>query len=480
MRALIPGGLRPAKLNMGRPRAARGLVLRPWGLPLLLCNVLLRDPASAAPACASPAVAPAVGQFWHISDLHLDPTYHITTNRTQVCASSKGVNASDPGLFGDFMCDSPYLLILSALKYMKDSSQQASFMIWTGDSPPHVPADELSTKIVIDVIGNVTSTIRSFFPDLQVFPALGNHDYWPQDQLPVSVNEVYNAVADFWKPWLTDEAISTLRKGGFYTQIFKSSMTTQPLRIISLNTVLYYSPNSVTQNMTDPANQFEWLEMVLETAHQNKEKVYVIGHVPVGYLPFVRNITAIREHYNRRLIDIFRKHSSVIAGQFFGHTHRDSIMVLLDENGKPVNSLFVTPAVTPVKSLQEKDSNNPGVRLYQYDPLSYNLLDLWQFYLNLTEANMKNESVWKLEYIMTKAYGIEDLTPESLYEMAKQLSVPYSKLFQKYYSYYFVSYDDASLLCEEQCRISQLCAIQYLDLPSYTDCVRHKGELQHG
>lgn len=39
---------------------------------------------------------------------------------------------------------------------------------------------ELSTKLVIDIIGNMSSTIRSFFPDLQVFPALGNHDYWPQ------------------------------------------------------------------------------------------------------------------------------------------------------------------------------------------------------------------------------------------------------------------------------------------------------------
>ncbi|XP_053139961.1 acid sphingomyelinase-like phosphodiesterase 3a isoform X2 [Hemicordylus capensis] len=420
------------------------------------------------------------GQFWHISDLHLDPTYHITKNLTQVCASSKGVTASDPGLFGDFMCDSPYRLILSSLQYMRNSGQQASFMIWTGDSPPHVPVKELSTKIVIDIIGNLTSTIRNFFPDLQVFPALGNHDYWPQDQLPVSVNEVYNAVAEFWKPWLTDEAVSTLRKGGFYTQLFQPSTTSQPLRIISLNTVLYYSPNAMTKNMTDPADQLEWLEHTLEVAHQNKEMVYVIAHVPVGYLPYIRNITAIREHFNERLIDIFRRHSSVIAGHFFGHTHKDSIMILLDEKGNPINSMFVTPAVTPVKAIWETDSNNPGVRLYQYDPLSYSVLDLWQFYLNLTEANMKNESDWKLEYIMTKAYGIEDLKPESLYGVAKQFGEPDSKLFQIYYKQYFVSYDDANLFCGEHCKTSQICAIQYLDHSSYTSCVEHKGKSQHG
>lgn len=42
--------------------------------------------------------------------------------------------------------------------------------------------------------------------------------------------------------------------------------------------------------------------------------------------------------------------------------------------GKPVNSLFVAPAVTPVKNVLQLESNNPGVRLYQYDLLDYSLL----------------------------------------------------------------------------------------------------------
>ncbi|XP_021402794.1 cyclic GMP-AMP phosphodiesterase SMPDL3A isoform X2 [Lonchura striata] len=357
---------------------------------------------------------------------------------------------------------------------MNDSKEQVSFMIWTGDSPPHVHVKELSTELVISIIGNLSSTIRNFFPDLQVFPALGNHDYWPQDQLPVTTSEVYNAVADFWKPWLNDEAISTFRKGGFYTQLFESSNSYQPLRIISLNTNLYYSPNKVTVNITDPANQFAWLEEILETSSQKKEKVYIIGHVPVGYLPYARNTTAIREYYNERLVKIFRKYSSVIAGQFFGHTHRDSIMVLLDEEEKPVNSLFVAPAVTPVKSVLQTESNNPGVRLYQYDLFDYSLQDLWQFYLDLRDANKKNESNWKLEYILTKTYGIEDLKPESLYEMAKQLSVPNSTLFEQYYSNYIVSYDK-TIRCEEGCKTCQICAIQYLDYSSYTDCINHEA-----
>ena len=42
--------------------------------------------------------------------------------------------------------------------------------------------------------------------------------------------------------------------------------------------------------------------------------------------------------------------------------------------GKPVNSLFVSPAVTPIKSVSEPYSNNPGFRMYLYQPQDYTLL----------------------------------------------------------------------------------------------------------
>lgn len=34
-----------------------------------------------------------------------------------------------------------------------------------------------------------------------------------QDQLPIATSKVYNAVAKLWKPWLDEEAISTLSTG---------------------------------------------------------------------------------------------------------------------------------------------------------------------------------------------------------------------------------------------------------------------------
>lgn len=57
--------------------------------------------------------------------------------------------------------------------------------------------------------------------------------------------------------------------GGFYSQQVKPG-----LRVVSLNTILYYGPNEVTCNMTDPAGQFDWLEKTLLKAAQLLEKVH--------------------------------------------------------------------------------------------------------------------------------------------------------------------------------------------------------------
>lgn len=74
----------------------------------------------------------SAGRFWQITDLHLDPTYHMSTDPTKVCFSSKGVPVPQAGVFGDFLCDSPYSLIQSALAHMAPLTQPLDFLIWTG------------------------------------------------------------------------------------------------------------------------------------------------------------------------------------------------------------------------------------------------------------------------------------------------------------------------------------------------------------
>ncbi|KAG8011492.1 Acid sphingomyelinase-like phosphodiesterase 3a [Nibea albiflora] len=465
-------------------------------LPLLLLPLLCgAAPAAAAPTGGSDVAA--TGEFWHITDLHLDPTYHLAEDPTKVCYSSKGVPATHAGLFGDFLCDSPYRLIQSAFSHMAPLTRPEDFIVWTGDSPPHVPADELSTDIVIQVISNMTQTIRQHFPNLTVYPALGNHDYWPQDQMPTSTNDIYRAAAQLWKPWLQPEALLTLSQGdvsssaalkvflsrfvfcpvpagGFYSQLVKPG-----LRVVSLNTILYYGPDKVTRNMTDPAGQFEWLEQTLEKAAQSLEKVwnlslkpdlvtyrtlnvaffllqvYIIAHVPVGYLPFARNTTAIRESHNERLVAICRDYSHVIAGHFYGHTHRDSIMVLLDKQGGHFNMGTYGDWLTSGASLK-----------WTFEELQFNK--------SVMSSLCSASSLCRLEYIMTEAFGLADLQPRSLLQLGLSFMLPQTKAFDKYFGHYMVGYN-SSIVCEGACKVSQVCAVLHLDRLSYSKCVA-KGE----
>lgn len=66
------------------------------------------------------------------------------------------------------------------------------------------------------------------------------------------------------------------------------------------------------------------------TADRNficSSEVYVIAHVPIGYLPYAINTTAVRESYHEQLVKIFHNYSDFVKAQFYGHTHRDSILV---------------------------------------------------------------------------------------------------------------------------------------------------------
>ena len=56
--------------------------------------------------------------------------------------------------------------------------------------------------------------------------------------------------------------------GAYYTLTLSDD-----LRIVVLNTNLYYYTNELTAQMPDPANQLQWLDDILTAANQNAEKV---------------------------------------------------------------------------------------------------------------------------------------------------------------------------------------------------------------
>ena len=66
-------------------------------------------------------------------------------------------------------------------------------------------------------MGNVTNHLVEVFPDIPIYPSLGNHDVWPSDQLPVGggAKEFYDSICEQgrWKKMLNKEQMNTFSLG---------------------------------------------------------------------------------------------------------------------------------------------------------------------------------------------------------------------------------------------------------------------------
>lgn len=88
-----------------------------------------------------------IGHFFHVTDFHLDSNYSQFGDVTHWCHPfANGSSGTDIGKFGNYTCDAPLTLIKSAVEEMKEVLPNPDFIIWTGDSLPHVPESLLSTE----------------------------------------------------------------------------------------------------------------------------------------------------------------------------------------------------------------------------------------------------------------------------------------------------------------------------------------------
>ena len=72
----------------------------------------------------------------------------------------------------------------------------------------------LDNAMIIEITKNITNAIKVTLPNLQVIPVVGNHDYFPKNQLPGEGSEVYDAFLEMWSDWIPDpEARLTFKRG---------------------------------------------------------------------------------------------------------------------------------------------------------------------------------------------------------------------------------------------------------------------------
>jgi len=172
------------------------------------------------------------------------------------------------------------------------------------------------------------------------------------------------------------------------------------LRIISINTNLYYTGNYYLYQPTmelDPSGQLAWLISELAAAEAAGQRAYIIGHMPMG--------TGDAFHAASNYFDqIVNRFSATIAALFFGHTHNDQFQIAYNNYTQQTyqNALevsYVCPAMVP-------NSGNPAFRIYSVDPVTFAILDSVTYFANTTAPGYQTTGpVWEKYYSAKEAYG---------------------------------------------------------------------------
>ncbi|XP_002411298.3 acid sphingomyelinase-like phosphodiesterase 3b [Ixodes scapularis] len=400
-----------------------------------------------------------VGFFWHVSDLHYDKDYATNGTRDAMCHYSPNQTEHDDiGPYGDSRCDAPKLLIESAFSAMRDIQPEPDYILWTGDNLPHLP--DIPWSEVYSETRWLGEVLSRSFPNSPIVPTLGNHDCSPPNDMRPDNMSKFLSEADF-KSLLPSSAWGTFEKAGYYSWTVSGT-----LRLVCLNTVLWFTGNlAPVVNGSD--EQLAWLHMQLQQAQELGEKVYISGHVAPGFNTrvFASDVAVtelFRDDINEMYQDLISNFSDTVAGQFFGHLHGNSFVLISDADGQTVNSAQVTASVTPwTPTVRDHWSvsvpTQPMVRLYKYDRHSARLLDYTVYYMDLDKANLRsqNHTTWGALYTLTTQYGVPDASTASMVAIAERLRS--DSLFLDMYIKLGKAFKDV-VPCDSFCRRVQLCA----------------------
>ncbi|XP_018328097.1 acid sphingomyelinase-like phosphodiesterase 3a [Agrilus planipennis] len=394
--------------------------------------------------------------FWHITDFHYDPFFSINGDTRKGCwrADTEGGprNYRKPtGRYGDYGCDSPWELVESAARIMgQRQADNVEFVLWTGDAMSH-SIRRYEKALQLEYMQNLTDLLTKTFSSQFVFPALGHDDPGSQKQL-----------GRMWSRWLPTDSMKTFESGGYYLIERK----THKLQIIVLNTNLM----TKGKHDEDANKQWEWLNKVLVKCEHHKETVYIAGHIPPGSDERQGTLPdqAYSDYYNKKYLQIVRKYSKIIVGQFFGHLHSDTYRIFYDEEGTPVSWAFIAPSLTPRRL--HVGHNNPGLRLYKFDRYTGEIIDYSQYYLDLPKTS-KEDPNWQVEYNFSSYYGISQITPLTLHGLAEKLTLSPLSESQKFTRYFRANSVGVIGGCGFGCALHHYCAITRVDFVEFEICM---------
>jgi sphingomyelin phosphodiesterase acid-like 3 len=437
------------------------LLISPLGCGKKTEQADIKEPVKAeAPTPAGEAVKP-IGDVGHISDIHFNPFYDPSLSEQLIKADPadweaifKTSKVTGFGVVGTN--ETNYPLFVSSLQNMAQTANKPDFIVFTGDFIAHEFQDKFKAnsqpgddyKTFIDkVFTFISAMFKKHFPETPVYFCLGNNDSYSGDYKLIANGAFLHKSAEilsgnFLKNQANKDSFAlTYPVGGYYKVAPNGSNNTQ---VIAINSI-FFSTKHPNPTIDDPAKkELVWLEEQFKSARQNKQKIWLINHIPPGanvYSTYKDKVwkPMWQEAYNTQFIQLLEAYAPEITAGFLGHTHMDDWRLLMDSaNPKEALVFFhISPAISP------QFGNNPGYQHMTYNRQEFGLLDYKAFYLDL-EIKDPASAQWQHEYTFSKAYHQIAINPTTLLTVYKSIKAnPHAK--QNYMNFY-----DASNLAQPE------------------------------
>jgi sphingomyelin phosphodiesterase acid-like 3 len=335
----------------------------------------------------------------------------------------RGADASDP-------------LYESSLRAIHDDAAGAKFAVLSGDLISHDFSCKFATMFpkatpaeyrafVEKTIDYVMHKLRGALPGVPVYAALGNNDSdcgdYQLDPDSAFLAATGKVLAADLPPGDRAEALRTFAEGGYYSARLPAPL--EHVRILVLDDLFMSRRYATCGGKPDPAPaaaQIEWLEQQMETARRNKEKVWVMSHIPPGVDPYA---TALRVVdlcsggkpqmflSSEALPEAMARYGDVITLAIFAHTHMDEIRLLRPaaggqgpgESGEGV-ALKMVPSISPI------NGNNPAFTVAEIEAATGELKD-YQVYVGSNPTGI--DTKWSEEYDFAATYKEDGFTATS-------------------------------------------------------------------
>ena len=322
--------------------------------------------------------------------------------------------------------DTSYPLLESSLQAMRTHAAGAKFATVSGDLIAHAfpckysalfphSSPEDYRAFVEKTLTYVMEELSSTLPGMPVYTALGNNDSDCDDyRLDAHSDFLSDTGREVTKGFPLSErqgALETFAAGGYYSISLPAPVG--HARLLVLNDLFmssHYATCAGKADTTAADAQLAWLQQQLTEARRNKEKIWVMGHIPPG-VDVHATVIRMRDVCGGQSPEMFLssekmagelvEFSDVVELAIFAHTHMDEAGILKAEDGiqRPGSAKGV--AVKMVSSISPINGNAPSFTMARIDPSSAALVD----YRVFAASNQTGvDAAWHEEYDYARTY----------------------------------------------------------------------------